>query len=479
MNGYLRHATVSALALAATACSTPTPVGIKESDVPKSFSSPIPADAKVWPAADWWSGFSSTELSGFEVAAQSDNLDLAAAAARVLQAQAQTGIEGSTLFPDISANASARRSGGPKTTFPVPSSNTGNSFGVSLQAAYQLDIWGEARDNLRAAEQSLRSSEYSQEAVALTVLANVADTYLDVLALRERIKIVQDNIEAAKRILAITQAKVTNGVSSNLELAQQQAQLAGEEAQLPPLQEQEREARYALAILLGQSPEGFNVAAQNLDGITPPLVAPGLPSELLARRPDVAEAEATLASAHANVDAARAAFFPQIGLTGSGGYSSAKLASLFNPSTLVWSVGASLLETIFNGGLHAAQSDLAKARETELIADYRKTVLTAFSNTESALGQTASFDDQEKAVQAEVNAASEAFRISSLQYREGVTDLLSVLQTQQTLFTSEDTLVQIKLARLQAVVSLYQALGGGWSADTSPKLPNANPLRPF
>jgi NodT family efflux transporter outer membrane factor (OMF) lipoprotein len=479
MNSYLRHGSVSALALFAAACSTPVPVGIKDGDVPTSFSAPVPADAKVWPTPDWWGGFSSSELAGFEVAAQKDNLDLAAAAARVLQAQAQTGISGSTLFPDLTANGSARRSGGPKTTVPVPSSNTGNSFGVSLQAAYQLDIWGEAQDNLRAAEQSLRSSEYSQEAVTLTVLADVADTYLDVLALRQRISIIKDNIEAAKRILTITQAKVTNGVSSNLELSQQQAQLSGEEAQLPPLVEQEREARYALAILLGRSPEGFDVAAQNLDGISPPLVAPGLPSELLARRPDVAQAEATLASAHANVDAARAAFFPQIGLTGSGGYSSAKLASLFNPSTLVWSVGASLLETIFNGGLHAAQSDLAKARETELLADYRKTVLTAFSNTETALGQTASFDDQEKAVQTEVSAATEAFRISSLQYREGVTDLLSVLQTQQTLFTSEDTLVQVKLARLQAVVSLYQALGGGWTVEGSPKTHDANFFRPF
>jgi outer membrane protein, multidrug efflux system len=179
------------------------------------------------------------------------------------------------------------------------------------------------------------------------------------------------------------------------------------------------------------------------------------------------------------VDAARAAFFPQIGLTGSAGFASTALSHIVNPSSFLWDIGASVLETIFNGGLHAAQSDLAKAREKELIATYRSTVLNAFSDTESALGQVSSLANQQKLTEDQVAAAAEAFRISELQYREGVTDLLSVLQTQQTLFTAQDTLVQIKLARLQAVVSLYQALGGGWTVAATPELPSANPLRPF
>ena len=467
------RSTACVLALAVGACSTPTPVGITPDDVPKGFTSPIPTSAQVWPNVAWWKTFTSGELAGLEDGAQANNLDLAAAVARVLQAQAQTGITGSSLFPDIFVKGTGDRSGGPK---PAP---TVNSFTGSVQATYQVDLWGLARNNLRAAEQALRSSQYSQETVALTVSADVANTYFSVLALRERIKITKDNIAAAERILTITKAKVTNGVSSNLDLAQQEAQLAGEEARLPALEEQEREARYALAVLEGKPPEGFDVATQNLDGISPPLVAPGLPSELLTRRPDIATAEANLASAHASVDAARAAFFPQIGLTGSAGYASSMLSHLFNPSSFVWDIGASVLETIFNGGLHAAQSDLAKARETELIATYRSTVLNAFSDTESALGQVSSDAEQQKFTQDEVNAAAEAFRISELQYREGVTDLLSVLQSQQTLFTSEDSLVQVKLARLQAIVSLYQALGGGWTVASTPEMPNANPLRPF
>jgi NodT family efflux transporter outer membrane factor (OMF) lipoprotein len=480
MNAILRMSACT-LALLAGACSTPVPVALKPSDVPAGYTSPIPATAQVWPTPDWWKTFTSPELASLEDKARTDNLDLAAAEARVLQAQAQTGITGSALFPDIGAGGTARRSGGPKLPSPcvVNCSNTGNSFGASIQASYQLDLWGVARSNLRAAEQALRSSQYSQETVALTVASDVANTYLDVLALRERIAITKANIEAANRILTITIAKVTNGVSSNLDLAQQKAQLAGEEARLPALEEQEREARYALAVLEGRVPEGFDVSAQKLEGITPPLVAPGLPSQLLARRPDVATAEANLASAHASVDAARAAFFPQISLTGSAGYSSISLSHLFNPSSFLWDIGASVLETIFNGGLHAAQSDLVKAREKELIATYRSTVLNAFSDTESALGQVSSLAEQQKLTEDEVNAAAEAFRIAELQYREGVADLLSVLQTQQTLFTAQDTLVQIKLARLQANVSLYQALGGGWTVAASPKVPNANPLRPF
>jgi NodT family efflux transporter outer membrane factor (OMF) lipoprotein len=467
------RATACVLALVVGACSTPTPTGITPDDVPKGFTAPIPAGAQVWPNTDWWKNFTSPELAGLEDGAQANNLDLAAAAARVLQAQAQTGISGAPLFPNIGVKGTADRSGGPK---PV---RTSNSFEASVEASYQVDLWGVARNNLRAAEQSLRSSQYSQQTVALTVAAEVANTYFAVLALRERITITKNNIEAAQRILTITKAKVANGVSSNLDLAQQEAQLAGQEARLPALEEQEREARYALAVLDGKPPEGLDVAKQNLDGISPPLVAPGLPSELLARRPDVASAEANLASAHASVDAARAAFFPQIGLTGSAGYASSMLSHLFNPSTFLWDIGASVLETIFNGGLHAAQSDLAHAREKELIATYRSTVLNAFSDTESALGQVSSDADQQKFTQDEVSAAAEAFRISELQYREGVTDLLSVLQSQQTLFTSEDSLVQVKLARLQASVSLYQALGGGWSMAATPRVPNANPLRPF
>jgi outer membrane protein TolC len=194
-----------------------------------------------------------------------------------------------------------------------------------------------------------------------------------------------------------------------------------------------------------------------------------MPSELLLRNPSVAEAEASLYAAHANVDAARAAFFPQIGLTGSAGYASSMIGNLVNPSAFAWSVGASLVQSIFDGGAKKAADDLAIAQQQEQIADYRKTVFTAFSDVETALGQVSSDGDQLVALTEEVRASAEAFRISELQYREGTIDILSLLTAQQTLFTAQDTLVQTKLARLDADVSLYIALGGGWTQGQSDK----------
>ena len=472
MRIILNSASVAVLALITAGCSTSLPVAMKTDELPKAYTAPLVAGAQKELSTEWWKSFSSPELTSLTETARTDNLDLAMAAARVLQAQAQTGLATSALFPSIDLNGSARRQG--TRTPPV----TYNTFGASLSASYELDFWGLAQDNLRAARNSARAAIYAQDVVALTVSANVANTYFDVLSLRERIAIANRNIVAAKRILAITQAKVTNGVSSNLELAQQTAILAGVEAQIPALEEQEREARYSLAILLGRVPEGMVVEADSLEGVVAPPVEPGIPSTLLQRRPDIAQAEAQLFAAHANVDAARAAFLPAIGLTGNGGYSAAQIANLINPSNLAWSVGASLLQTIFDGGRLTSQRDSAKAQEAELVASYRSAVLNALADVESALGSTSSLAERERLTKVQVDNAAEAFRISELQYREGVVDLLTVLQAQQTLFSSQDTLVQIKLARLQAGVGLYRALGGGWTVASDADRPTRNNFVP-
>jgi multidrug efflux system outer membrane protein len=465
-----RTAGAAALSLIVAGCQTPVPQVLTPRDVPPAFTGPLAPGAEVWPKTDWWGGFNSTELSQLVVTARTDNLDLALAMANVMQADANTDIQRAALFPQLTLSAGAARArtgaGSPSTLgIAAPTSFTSNSFSTSLNASYALDFWGLAQDNLQAADEALKSARYAQEVVALTITADTANTYLDILALREEIALTQKNIDAANRILVITKAKVTNGVSSQLDLAQQQATVAAQEALIPPLREQEREAVFALAILLGRPPEGFTVTAQNLDGIATPVVAPGMPSELLRRRPDVAEAEANLASAHANVDAARAAFFPQISLTGAGGASSSAIGTLFRASSWQWSIGADLLQTVFDGGKLIGESELTKAEQQGLVATYRKTVLTAFSNVEASLGQVTNFGDEQSALEREVKAASEAFRISELQYREGVTDLLAVLQSQQTLFTAQDQLVQVKLARIQAHVGLYMALGGGWSEN--------------
>ncbi len=469
MKLLLRTSSIAVLALVAAGCATPVPQALAPKDVPAAFTAPVAKDAPVWPQADWWKAFGSDEMSGFIVDAQANNLDIAQAAARVLQAEAQSDIAESSLFPSLDLSGGAQRQG-------AKSGPSANSFSAGLSASYELDIFGRVRADVRGASEQLKSSIFAQQGVALSVTANTGNTYLDVLALRQRVAIAKSNIAAARRVLDITEAKVTNGVSSRLDLAQQTAQVAGQEAQIPALEEQERESRYALALLLARIPEGFDVQAKDLNNIQAPPVAPGLPSELLRRRPDVAQAEAALAAAHANVDAARAAFFPSINLTAGGGAASTALSALFKSSSLSYSIGASLLQTIFDGGRLIGQSKFAQAQRQELVAAYRQSVLNAFSDVESALGQVYSLSEQERFTQIQADNAAEAFRISEIQYREGVADLLSVLQSQQTLFTAQDRLGQIKLARIQADISLYRALGGGWmevADDTTQGIPAA------
>jgi NodT family efflux transporter outer membrane factor (OMF) lipoprotein len=477
MKTLLNTVSAAVLGLMLTACSTTPPQPVKPEDMPKAFTAPQAAAATQQVATEWWKSFNSPELTGYVDEAQTANLDIAAASARVMQAQAQAGVAWSSLFPTVGVSGTAQRSGSRRFTG-TSAPGTFNTFGLTGQASYEVDFWGQAQNNIRAARDNARAAIYAQDVVTLTTQANTANTYFTVLALRERIDIARRNIEAAKRILAITQAKVQNGVLSNLELAQQTAQVRGEEAQVPGLEEQEREARYSLAILLGRAPEGFDVKGATLEGLSAPPVEPGLPATLLTRRPDVAEAEAGMLAAHANLDAARAAFLPSIGINGNGGWQGNTINNLINPGNLAWSIGAQLLQTIFDGGRLTSQRDLAKGREMELVATYRSAVLSALADTESQVGSLSSLTEQERLTTDQVANAAEAFRISELQYREGVVDLLTVLQAQQTLFTSQDALIQIKLGRLQSSVGVYRALGGGWTVAADEDKSTRNPFVP-
>jgi multidrug efflux system outer membrane protein len=453
---------VSACCALLVGCATRVPQVLNPQIVPQSFVGQDASGESVWPKPDWWRQFGSAELSEFIVKAQTDNRDLAIAAAAVVQAHADTVIQRASLFPQVDLQAQGQRSGsggGPTSLSNVP---TGNAFGLTLGASYEVDVWGLARSNLRAAAETLKSARFGQQAVALAVTANVADAYFSVLALRRRIAIANEDILAINDILRTIQLRVTTGTSSHLDLAQERAQVESVEAQLPQLQEQELEARIALAVLLGQPPETLEVKTPSLEAIHPPLVNPGLPSDLLLRRPDVAQAEASLASAHASLDAARAAFLPQFALNGSDGFASAAIGTLLHGPSVAWDYGGSLLQSVFDGGKLVGQKQLAEGTQQQLIASYQRAVLNAYADVETALGQVQHSDLAEQHLGREVDAAREAFQISQLQYRQGTTDLLTVLQSQQTLFSAEDQLAQVTLARMQAVVHLYEALGGGW-----------------
>lgn len=439
-------------AFAVSACATTSPLPqLPPTDVPAAFEQQAAAAAPIWPEADWWRGFGSQELDSLIATAQGGNLDLAAAETRILQADARVRQVGSALLPTVSIGADANRQ-----------TDGGRSAGISLGASYEFDFWGRNRSLLASAEASRRATRADRETVALTATAATAGTYFQLLSLRERLEIARLNLENALAVLMVTEARVRNGIASPLELAQQRSTIAGQQAQIPQLEQQELETRAALALLLGRPPEGFDVTAQDLASIEAPSVAPGLPSELLVRRPDVVTAEANLEGANANLAVARAALLPSISLTGSGGVSSGTLTGLLTNPFFAAGVGLSLGQTIFDAGRREAVTDEARAREQELLLAYRGTAITAFSEVETTLGSITNLNEQQ-VFQAEQVAQSElAFNIAQARYREGVDDFLIVLDSQRSLYQARDQLGLIRLQQLLALVALYKALGGGW-----------------
>ncbi len=464
MSHFHKSALVALTAVLLSGClSTPLPT-LQPTDIPAGWEQATAANAPIWPAADWWRGFGNPELDQTIASAQASNLDLVAAEARLLQADARARIAGASLLPTIGLSGDAGRRIARDANGNQSSSN---SFGASLGASYEIDFWGSNRAQVAAADAGYKASEADRATVALTVMAGTANAYFQLLSARDRLAIARMNLENAEAIYQITDARVRNGVASPLEQAQQLATLAGQRAQIPQLEQQELEARNALALLLGRPPEGFNVSGQNLETTSVPQVAPGLASELLVRRPDIVAAEANLRAANANVTVARAAFFPAVDLTGSGGVQSAALSSLFN-SGWTLNLGLGLAQTIFDGGRLTAQSDEAKARQDEVLANYRSTVITAFSDVESALGNITHLAQQQDLQAEQVRQLQRAFEIAQVRYREGVEDYITVLDAQRSLYQARDQFGQIKLQRLQAVVALYRALGGGWRDPEAP-----------
>jgi multidrug efflux system outer membrane protein len=446
-------------ALGLSACATPVPQ-LAATDIPANWEQPLNESAPIWPSPDWWQGFESAELNSVIGTVMADNLDLAAAEQRIVQADARVRVAGSALLPGLDGGFGVSRSGdiGDADSF-------GSSFRADFGASYAVDFWGRNRANLTAAEASRTATRADRETVALTAVSGAANTYFQLLSLRQRLAIAELNLEIAQSVLQVTEARVRNGVATPLELTQQLGTIAGQRATIPQLEQQVLETRAALALLSGRPPEGFDVAGDNLDAIATPDVAPGLPSDLLLRRPDIVAAEADLIAANANLTAARAALFPSISLTAGGGLSSDTLIGLLRDAALGVSIGAGLSQTIFDAGARQAQSEAAAAAELETLANYRSTVISAFADVEIALGNIANLAEQEVYEIEQTTQAQRAFEIVSARYREGVADYLALLDAQRTLYQATDSLGQIKLARLQAVVALYQALGGGWQAD--------------
>jgi NodT family efflux transporter outer membrane factor (OMF) lipoprotein len=447
-------------------------------DMPSAFSSP--AHGTAGPSTDWWHGFGSPELDALIDRAASDSPDVLAAAARIIQADQAARVAGSPLLPGITGSAGQnwQRAGlntaglGTTSSFGTTSVPGGSnqkyfeerSYTGTLSASYEVDFWGKNLDALRAAEATALGNRFDAQTVWLTTASSIATTYFQALGYRDRVAIAERNYSAANDVLQYYKVRLEVGTSSLLDVSQQEALVAGYRAQIPALQSEYQQQVIALGILVGEPPEKIKLSPIPLTALKLPDVQPGLPADLLRRRPDVAYAEQQLISENQTVRQDVANFFPSLQLTASGGVSSAALSAITGPGTLLFSLASSLTQTIFDNGLKSGTLGEARGRYKELAADYVKSVLQALTDTETALTQAGYAGVQEGLEADAVRIAQRSSDIAHAQLEAGTVDIVSVLNTQTTLFGDQDTLAQVRVSRFVALVSLYKALGGGWTS---------------
>lgn len=460
---------LAALLLGGCAGFLAEPYATPEVPLPAAWMGSAPgAEGPAWPDVEWWRRFRSPELEELMASALAENTDLRAAAARVAQARARARVASSFLYPTVTVPASAG------VTDRVGSSRQ-EFYAVSLQASYELDIWGRNRFSEESAGQTVLASAYDEEVVRLALVADVATGYFLVLSVRDRLRTAEQSHASASRLQELIDTQYRAGKISALEVERQRTVVAAIEAAIPPLRQQHRAALDALAVLLGRVPDRLRVEGQSLRSVPLPPVAPGLPSELLERRPDIRRAEAELVSANADIGAARAAMFPSLTLTGSAGYQSETLSRLFRSGTGFYVLGADLLGTIFDGGRLAGQRDLAIARKQELVENYRKAVLVSVQDVEDALAGVEHFQEQVRALQQAVIHAREAYRLAEMRYFYGAADFTTALDAQRAYLVAEQAVDPARFAWAASLVGLYRALGGGWDGKPGGRASAAAP----
>jgi NodT family efflux transporter outer membrane factor (OMF) lipoprotein len=413
----------------------------------------------------WWSQFGSPQLNRLVEQARVGSFDLSAAMARVRQAQAETVVAGGSLLPEVKAGLNANRQkllrGNGYSQLDADSSNKAvDYFDANLSASYEIDFWGGQRASRDSAQFALQASEFDQATVELTLLSGVANGYAQTLSLQEQQRIAELNLANAQSVLKLVQTRYDSGSATALELAQQKSLVAAQQRQLPLVQQQTQEAQISLAALLGRPVQQLSLGQERFDQLTWPTIAAGVPSELISRRPDIARAEAQLAAAQADVTVARAAMLPTVTLSAELGSGADRAADILRSP--FYNLTAGLLAPVFNNGRLGAERDKATARQEELLEAYRGSIINGFADVEKALNSIRGLDEQRQWQGEELNQAQTAFNIAQSRYQAGAEDLLTVLETQRTLYAVQDLNVQLRLARMQASIALYKALGGGW-----------------
>ncbi len=452
------------LPLVLSACFTHVPE-LPDTDVPEGWEGPIVESAEIWPRRDWWNSFDNQELSFLVGEVQDNNLDLANNLRNLRAAQVALREAGFNLLPtpivSIGAGAGFREvSDATGTT--SGSVNTPPTLGASF--TYNDILSRPATFERAVADYDSRVATVAE--VALNTLGTASSAYFQILLTRDKIDAALQNLANAEAIGSIAQARVDAGVAVPIEALQQRIAIERERNNLRSLIQNDLAARSSLALLLGRTVQGFDVEGQSLQIIEVPVVQPGIPSELLNRRPDLVRAEANLRAATADVDLVKLAFFPNISLTGSYNAASASLTNLVSSPDTTLNISANLVQVLLDNGRRFRNVELSQLALENALANYRRAVLGAFNEIEVLLSNIQLLEALEQVAFENLEAAEESFRIAQARYEEGVADYQTVLIAQNTLFASRNAYLDNKLLRLNAVVGFYQALGGGWLAGS-------------
>ncbi|UCF90771.1 MAG: efflux transporter outer membrane subunit [Desulfobacterales bacterium] len=431
----------------------------------------IPATLAEKALARWWTLFKDPTLGSLVERAVQSNLDLKLAEARIRQARSATEIALSAIGPTVDANGTFRRNRSAGSSGVDNSHRTTavivNDYQAGFDAGWELDIFGGVRRGIEAADADLQARVEARRDVLVTLTAEVARTYIDLRALQQRISIARKNLAAQTHTAELTRRRFQAGFVSALDVANADAQIATTAAQIPLLEASAQQSIYSLSFLLGLEPAALNqeLSAASTIPPAPPATPLGLPSDLLRRRPDIRRAEAEIHAATARIGVAAADLFPRFTISGSVGVRASDFGSWFDWARRFWSFGPSASWNVFASGAIRANIEAQQALQAQSLITYRQAVLTALQEVENALIASAKEADHRKALVEAVGANRKAVALATRLYTEGQVDFLNVLNSQKSLYASEDALVQSTGSVSIQLVALYKALGGGWSEN--------------
>jgi NodT family efflux transporter outer membrane factor (OMF) lipoprotein len=437
-------------------------------DVSEPWRESAPKDAVA--KGEWWGVFHDDELSDIEKQALEANQTIKVSVAHLEQARASASLQVATQFPTLSTAPGTQRqriSGNrpANSNFPVRSPVSQTNVTLPFTVGYEVDLFGQRRRSIEAAQASYQASAADLENVRLVITAELAGDYFTLRQLDAELGILNRTVETLQKGLQLVDSRHKGGVASGLDVAQEETLLNTTRTQAILLQQQRKQVEDAIAVLVGKPAPDFHLPPRELNA-EPPALDAGLPSDILERRPDIAEAERQMAVANAQIGIARAAYFPSLNLFGNGGWQAADVAKLLNVQSTFWAVGANVAESIFTGGSRRAQTQFAKAGYDASVAAYRDTVINAFREVQDDVTGLTVLDEASRSQQQAVDAAQRTVNISTERYTGGLVNYLDVVTAQQNLLNNEQQLAVIRGQRLVTSVLLIKALGGGWDASS-------------